>query len=109
MGNTSNHVDSVSGRHIETLLQHGIDWDGDHSKDWIVTEELDGIRCYFDARNAWSKEGNRTSLPPAITLPATPLDGEIYAGHGRFEEARRAVGSRPSTKAGRNGGTLCVC
>lgn len=75
------------------LLMHGRDWEGDDPAGWFVTEKLDGCRCYWDGAAAWSKDGNPITLPPHIleTLPASPLDGEIYAGRGNFEIARSAV------------------
>lgn len=78
---------------IERYMQHGRDWEGDDPRGWFVTEKLEGCRCYWDGANAWSKSGQRITLPARIwqTLPASPLDGEIYAGRGRFEIARQAV------------------
>lgn len=78
---------------IERHMQHGRDWEGDNPAGWFVTEKLDGVRCYWDGANAWSKSGERITLPDRIrrVLPVTPLDGEIYAGRGRFETARSAV------------------
>ncbi len=74
-------------------LMHGRDWEGDEPTGWGVGEKLEGVRCYWDGFNAWSKSGHRIELPERITgeLPGTSLDGELYAGPGRFEIARSAV------------------
>jgi len=78
---------------IERHMMHGRDWEGDNPAGWHVAEKLDGVRCYWDGFNAWSKSGHRIELPARIArqMPGTPLDGEIYAGPGRFEIARSAV------------------
>lgn len=78
----------------KAALQHGRDWEGDDPTGWFVCEKLNGVRCYWDGANGWSKEGNRIALPQTITrlLPSGfRLDGEIYAGRGGFEIARSAV------------------
>lgn len=74
-------------------LMLGRDWEGDNPAGWFVTEKLEGVRCYWDGSNAWSKDGNPIQLPARILkhMPDTPLDGEIFAGRGRFEIARSAV------------------
>ena len=78
---------------VNPRLMLGRDWEGDSPAGWFVTEKLDGVRCYWDGDTAWSKEGNIIALPNHITkwLPKTALDGEIFAGRGRFEIARSAV------------------
>jgi len=78
---------------VERYMMHGRDWEGDDPTGWFVTEKLDGVRCYWDGFNAWSKSGHRIELPARIAniLPRTKLDGEIYAGRGKFEIARSAV------------------
>lgn len=75
-------------------LMHGRNWEGDDPAGWFVSEKLDGVRCYWDGFNAWTKEGFEIFLPSSIRdiLPAGKhLDGEIYAGRGNFEIARSAV------------------
>jgi len=78
----------------KAAMQHGRDWEGDDPTGWHVCEKLNGVRCYWDGANAWSKEGNLIKLPPRIVrdMPeGLHRDGEIYAGRDGFEIARSAV------------------
>lgn len=60
---------------------------------WLVSEKLNGCRAFWDGRQFWTRGGNIIAAPGWFTagLPDKPLDGEIWAGRGRFEEARCAV------------------
>lgn len=75
------------------LQQHGKDWDGRELCGYYLSEKLDGCRAYWDGSNLYTKTGNRIDAPTiTATLPAGfALDGEIYAGRGRFEDARLFV------------------
>ena len=62
--------------------------------DWIVSEKFDGIRCYFDGFNFWTKAG-MPIFPPEFFMEGlrtsdgtkfTPLDGELFIGRGDFQE-----------------------
>lgn len=52
-----------------------------------VSEKYDGMRAYWDGQALWSRGGERIVAPPWFTVgwPAVPLDGELWAGRGRFE------------------------
>jgi len=60
---------------------------------WLVSEKLNGCRAFWDGSQFWTRGGNVIAAPDWFTdgLPTVPLDGEIWAGRGRFEEARLAV------------------
>lgn len=55
---------------------------------WLVSEKLDGVRAFWDGHDLRFRSGGRIAAPRWFTaaLPATPLDGELWAGRGRFEE-----------------------
>ena len=61
--------------------------------DYSVSEKYDGVRGYWDGRKLWTRGGEPVAAPPWFTegLPAQPLDGELWAGRGRFEEAVSTV------------------
>jgi DNA ligase-1 len=62
-----------------------------------MSEKLDGVRAYWDGEGLYSRNGNRFSAPSWFTdlLPAdTSLDGELYMGPGRFNEAVSIVRSK---------------
>lgn len=60
---------------------------------WLVSEKLDGVRAYWDGRSLRFRSGLPVAAPAWFTqrLPATPLDGELWFGRGRFEALSGAV------------------
>ena len=68
--------------------------DNDQPDSWLISEKYDGCRAYWDGSQLWTRGGNVINAPKWFTrdLPADQqLDGEIWAGRGRFTEARLAV------------------
>jgi DNA ligase-1 len=65
-------------------------WDGTADPTgWWMSEKLDGVRAYWDGHTLLSRLGNPYLAPDWFTtgLPATPLDGELWAGRKRFQRA----------------------
>jgi DNA ligase 1 len=64
----------------------------DLSRYW-VSEKYDGVRAYWDGRQLLSRAGNVIQAPAWFTArwPTTPLDGELWAGRGRFETVTATV------------------
>jgi DNA ligase-1 len=58
-----------------------------------VSEKYDGVRAYWDGTQLWTRQGHRIHAPDWFTAgwPTQPLDGELWAGHGRFTAASSAV------------------
>ncbi|MBL8386935.1 MAG: DNA ligase [Hydrogenophaga sp.] len=58
-----------------------------------VSEKYDGVRGYWDGRRLWTRGGDVVNPPAWFTegWPATPMDGELWAGRGRFEHASGTV------------------
>jgi DNA ligase 1 len=58
-----------------------------------VTEKLDGCRGYWDGERMWSRSGRAFAIPESWreSLPKIHLDGEIWAGHGKFTNSVAAV------------------
>lgn len=55
-----------------------------------MSEKLDGVRAYWNGEGLYSRNGNRFAAPAWFTamLPQdTALDGELYVGPGKFNEA----------------------
>lgn len=54
---------------------------------WL-SEKLDGVRAYWDGERLWSRGGHQYRAPDWFTegFPEHPLDGELWAGRGRFAE-----------------------
>lgn len=66
-----------------------------------VSEKYDGVRGYWDGRALWTRGGVRVMAPAWFTapLPATPMDGELWAGRKRFELATSTVRSQTPNEA----------
>lgn len=61
-----------------------------------VSEKLDGVRAYWDGHKFVSRNGNLFNAPPwfVASLPAVPLDGELWMGRGTFEKLSGVVRRR---------------
>lgn len=66
-----------------------------------VSEKYDGVRGYWDGKQLWTRGGTLVTAPAWFTapLPATPMDGELWAGRGRFELATSTVRSQTPNEA----------
>lgn len=60
---------------------------------WLMSEKLDGVRAYWDGTRLLSKNGNSFQPPSRFlhNLPPFPLEGELWGGHGTFEQTVAAV------------------
>ena len=61
--------------------------------DYWVSEKYDGVRGYWDGEQLWTRGGERIAAPAWFTAgwPRVPLDGELWAGRGRFSQAVSTV------------------
>jgi DNA ligase 1 len=63
---------------------------------WWMSEKYDGLRGYWDGQKLWSRKGNLIHAPDYFLaeLPRDiALDGELWIGHGKFEETISIVRS----------------
>ncbi len=63
---------------------------------WWMSEKYDGLRGYWDGRKLWTRQGNLIHAPEYFLaeLPRdVALDGELWIGHGKFEETISIVRS----------------
>ena len=60
-----------------------------------VSEKYDGVRGYWDGHRLLTRGGAVVAVPAWFTRnwPATPMDGELWAGYGRFARASAIVRS----------------
>lgn len=58
-----------------------------------VSEKLDGVRAHWDGRRLIMRGGSTIQAPAWFTagFPPVPLDGELWAGRGTFEEVSGTV------------------
>lgn len=61
--------------------------------DWWISEKYDGVRGYWDGARLFTRGGVRIAAPAWFTAgwPSEPMDGELWAGRGRFEHASATV------------------
>lgn len=64
----------------------------DVSRYW-VSEKYDGMRAYWNGKQLLTRAGNTIHAPEWFTRdwPAEPLDGELWAGRGQFEQVTSTV------------------
>jgi DNA ligase-1 len=76
---------------LAEVYRRGIPLEG-----YWVSEKYDGVRGYWDGRQLWTRGGERVMAPAWFTapLPATPMDGELWAGRGHFSHAVSTVRSQ---------------
>jgi hypothetical protein len=73
---------------LANLYRAAIDLDA-----YWVSEKYDGVRGYWDGTRLLTRGGIEVQAPAWFTAgwPAHALDGELWAGHGRFETAVSTV------------------
>ena len=61
--------------------------------DYWVSEKYDGVRGFWDGQKLLTRGGQAINPPAWFTAnwPATPMDGELWAGRGQFQTAVSTV------------------
>jgi DNA ligase 1 len=61
--------------------------------DYWVSEKYDGVRAYWDGQQLLTRSGRVIAAPAWFTAgwPKQPLDGELWAGRGRFDATLSTV------------------
>ena len=61
--------------------------------DYWVSEKYDGVRGYWDGQKLLTRGGQTINAPAWFTAnwPKSPMDGELWAGRGRFQQAVSTV------------------
>ena len=73
---------------LPTLYASGIE-----VGDYWISEKFDGVRGRWDGHRLVTRSG-LAIMPPAWFIarwPAQPMDGELWIGHGRFEQVSDLV------------------
>ena len=58
---------------------------------WIMSEKLDGVRCYWNGKSFYTRTGHMIFAPENFVkdLPVDmDLDGELWIDRGKFQEVR---------------------
>nr|WP_315463231.1 DNA ligase [uncultured Rhodoferax sp.] len=84
---------AADGAQRPLLMLAGEYREGFRLADVMVSEKFDGVRGYWDGRRLITRGGNPIAAPAWFTAgwPAHPLDGELWAGRGRFADAVSTV------------------
>lgn len=84
-----------------SLMLAGQWHDGPDVSQYWVSEKLDGVRARWDGKALWTRAGNPIPAPPGFTAgwPTQPLDGELWIGHGRFDEVSAIIRTSPANAA----------
>ncbi|MGB1091000.1 MAG: DNA ligase [Oceanobacter sp.] len=66
-----------------------------HPGSFLISEKLDGVRAYWDGHNLYTRSGHLIHAPHWFVehFPRQPLDGELWAGRGKFEFASGLIRS----------------
>ena len=61
--------------------------------DYWVSEKYDGVRGFWDGKKLLTRGGQPVNAPAWFTAnwPSTPMDGELWAGRGQFQQAVSTV------------------
>lgn len=78
---------SGPGRAEPPQLMLATVWEkGDDPAGWWLSEKYDGVRGYWNGTQMLTRRGNPIAIPDSFRtqLPSFPLDGELWAGRGKF-------------------------
>lgn len=66
--------------------------------EYWVSEKYDGVRGYWDGATLRTRSGVVIPAPAWFVAgwPKTPMDGELWAGRGRFEQASSTIRQQPA-------------
>ena len=72
---------------IDVMLAQSYNQDKHDPSDWLMSEKLDGIRCYWDGACMYSRVGNIIYAPKEWKeqLPKIALDGELWSSRDEFQ------------------------
>ena len=73
---------------MDLMLAHN--YKDQDPKGWLMSEKLDGVRCFWNGKNIYSRAGNKFE-PPQWFLDELPdnlaLDGELWTKRDDFQTA----------------------
>ena len=68
------------------MLAHNYDPNTHDPKGWLISEKLDGVRCYWNGSEMYTRTGNHFFAPDwwKLKLPKIALDGELWTERDDF-------------------------
>ncbi|WP_266169749.1 DNA ligase [Dyella subtropica] len=78
---------------LANVYHEGVELD-----EYWVSEKYDGVRGYWDGEKLLTRSGATIHPPAWFTAhwPKTPMDGELWAGRGKFEVASATIRQEPA-------------
>lgn len=72
---------------ITLMLAQTYDPDKVDPTGWYMSEKMDGVRCYWDGKNMYSRNGNKFYPPKYFRdeMPKFAMDGELWTERNDFE------------------------
>ena len=72
--------------YISVMLAYAYDPERDDPTGWLMSEKLDGVRCYWNGKDMFTRNGNPFYAPTwwKEKLPKIALDGELWSGRDDF-------------------------
>ena len=69
------------------MLAHVYDPDKHDPSGWLMSEKMDGIRCYWSGSTLYTRTGKLIYAPDSwkAKLPNIALDGELWSGRDDFQ------------------------
>ena len=73
---------------ISVMLAHNYDPEKHDPTGWLMSEKLDGVRCYWNGKNMYTRNGNPFYAPDEFKakLPKIALDGELWTNRDDFQK-----------------------
>lgn len=69
------------------MLAQTYDPDRDDPSGWLMSEKMDGVRCYWNGQAMYTRTGKILHAPKSWKdqLPNMALDGELWSGRDNFQ------------------------
>ena len=86
---------------ISVMLAHNYDPEKHDPTGWLMSEKLDGVRCYWNGTNMYTRNGNPFYPPDSFkaSLPKMALDGELWSGRDDFQKIVSIVRKHDPSKS----------
>ena len=77
---------TVGGGGISLMLAQNFDPEKTDPTGWYISEKLDGVRCYWDGKAMYTRNGHLFYPPDFFKkeLPDMALDGELWTDRDDF-------------------------
>jgi len=79
---------SASTGSMSLMLAHNFEPEKHNVNGWLMSEKMDGVRCYWNGTTMYSRNGNMFYPPQWFKdeLPKFPLDGELWTKRADFQK-----------------------